>query len=80
LLADAPPELLGQLKHQTAKLHEALAAHETALGAVKLVAEGLVQAMAEEITRQRGGGGAYGAKGDMAAGTGPSPVALDRTA
>jgi hypothetical protein len=36
--------------------------------------------MAEEIHRQRGGAGSYGAKGDMAAGKGPSPVALDRTA
>jgi HPt (histidine-containing phosphotransfer) domain-containing protein len=80
LLADAPQELLARLKQETAKLHEALAAHEIALAAVKLVAEGLVQAMAEEIHRQRGGAGSYGAKGDMAAGKGPSPVALDRTA
>lgn len=80
LLADAPPDLLARLKTETAKLHEALAAHEIALAAVKLVAEGLVQAMAEEISRQRGGAGAYGATGDMAASHGPSPVALDRTA
>jgi hypothetical protein len=80
LLADAPPHLLAQLKARTAHLQDALAEHEIALEAVKLIAEGLVQAMAEETARQRGGSRGYSPTGDLAAQSGPTPVALDRTA
>lgn len=55
LIDPAPPALLVQLRAKTVRLHEALAAHEIALGAVKLITEGLVQAMAEEVARQRAG-------------------------
>jgi hypothetical protein len=80
LIAGAPPALLDQLKAATAKLNAVMADHEIALGAVKAVAEGLVQAMAEEISRQKSGSGAYGAKGDLSTGAAPVPVALDRSA
>lgn len=80
LLDGAPPVLLAQLRQHTQTLHEALAAHDLALGAVKLVTEGLVQAMAEEVARQRGGGGAYGARGTLDAPAMPGATIVDRSA
>jgi hypothetical protein len=79
LIAGAPGDLLTRLRRQTETLHEALAAHDIALGAVKLVSEGLVQAMAEEVARQRAGDANYDARGAAARG-GPSPALLDRSA
>jgi hypothetical protein len=78
LIESAPPSLLTQLRESTIALHEKLAAHETALNAVKLVAEGLVHAMAEEVVRQRGGDTNYGAKGELVAPGGLGPAVLDR--
>lgn len=80
LLEGAPAALLDLLKQRTATLHEHLARHETALGAVKLITEGLVQAMAEEISRQRGGAAGYGAQGVMQGPSGPTPTIVDRSA
>lgn len=80
LIEGAPPPLLAQLRRTTVTLHETLAAHETALNAVKMVSEGLVQAMAEEVVRQRGGDAAYGAKGELVAPNGLGPAVLDRNA
>jgi hypothetical protein len=80
LIEGAPPALLAQLRRSTVALHEKLAAHETALNAVKLVAEGLVHAMAEEVVRQRGGDANYGASGELVAPNGLGPAVLDRSA
>ncbi len=80
LIEAAPPELLSALRQRTVKLHESLAAHETALNAVKLISEGLVQAMAEEVVRQRGAGGGYGANGAIETPTGAIPTIIDRNA
>lgn len=80
LIEGAPPALLAQLRQTTVTLHERLAAHETALNAVKLVAEGLVHAMAEEVVRQRGGDAHYGANGELVAPNGLGPAVLDRSA
>lgn len=80
LIEGAPPALLSQLRQSTVALHEKLAAHETALNAVKLVTEGLVHAMAEEAVRQRGGDANYGAKGELVAPNGLGPAVLDRNA
>jgi len=80
LIEGAPPALLTQLRATTQTLHETLAAHESALSAVKLVAEGLVQAMAEEVVRQRGGDAHYGATGELVAPNGLGPAVLDRSA
>lgn len=80
LIEGAPPALLAQLRQSTVELHEKLAAHETALSAVKVVAEGLVQAMAEEVVRQRGGDASYGAKGELVAPNGLGAAVLDRSA
>ncbi len=80
LIEGAPAALLDKLKQRTNTLHEHLALHETALGAVKLVTEGLVQAMAEETARQRGGSAGYGARGTIESPSGPIPTIVDRSA
>lgn len=80
LLEGAPAKLLSQLRLRTADLHERLAAHELALGAVKLITEGLVQAMAEEVVRQRGGGANYGASGAFEPPGAARPAIIDRNA
>lgn len=80
LVEGAPPALLTELRSRTGLLHERLAAHEASLSAVKLITEGLVQAMAEEAVRQRGGAGGYGAHGAMAGAIGPIPAIVDRIA
>lgn len=80
LVESAPPPLLAQLRVSTERLHESMAAHETALGAVKVIAEGLVQAMAEEVVRQRGGAASYGARGALSPPASASPAIVDRTA
>jgi hypothetical protein len=79
LVEGAPPSLLAQLRMSTERLQVSLAAHEIALGAVKIVAEGLVQAMAEEVVRQRGGAASYGARGALSPAS-ASPAIVDRTA
>jgi hypothetical protein len=79
-IEDAPAPIMVELKQATEALHQAMAAHETALSALKLVAEGLVQAMAEEVARQRGAAPAYGSNGSMETTTGPLPTLIDRSA
>lgn len=80
LIQAAPPALLDKLRRATAALHETLAAHEIALNAIKVISEGLVQAMAEEVVRQRGSGAGYSAQGALDTRTIPSPTVLDRSA
>lgn len=79
LLHGAPPNRLALLRRQTATLQDILSDHELALGAVKLVTEGLVQAMAEEVARTRGGPRTYGAGGGLD-GAATTSVALDQKA
>ena len=80
LIEGAPAALLDQLRERTARLQEELDSHEAALSAIKVVTEGLVQAMAEEIARQRNGEAPYGAQGATAQPAGPRPAVLDRRA
>ena len=80
LIQDAPPKLLERLRQSTVALHQTLAAHELALNAVKVVSEGLVHAMAEEVVRQRGAGANYSAQGSLDTRGAPSPTVLDRNA
>jgi hypothetical protein len=80
LIQGAPPEMLARLRQSTVALHETLAKHELALNAVKVVSEGMVQAMAEEVVRQRISGANYSAQGEFDARGGPNPTVLDRNA
>ena len=80
LIAAAPEALHARLRAATHALQEALEAHELELGALRFVTEGLVQAMAEEVARQRAGSRSYGAHGGVEAPAGPSPALIDRSA
>jgi hypothetical protein len=80
LIEGADPATLTRLRASTAALHETLAAHEMALNAVKMVSEGLVHAMAEEVARQRSGDAQYGANGGLASPAAPISTVLDRSA
>lgn len=80
LIEGAAANVLVALRQQTTRLHVQLEKHELALGAVKLVAEGMVQAMAAEVARQRAGAAGYGASGALDAPAGPNPAVLDKTA
>jgi hypothetical protein len=80
LIQTAPAALLHTLRQRTEALHQQLAKHEISLNAVKVISEGLVHAMAEEIVRQRNGATNYGASGSLAQPSGPSPAILDRSA
>ncbi len=80
LVAGAPAPLLARLRAETEALQTLLAGHDRALSAVKAVVEGLVQSMAEEVARQRGGGGGYGAHGGVQNTSGPNPAIIDRSA
>lgn len=80
LIQGAPPELLALLRQATVALHETLAAHELALNAVKVVSEGMVHAMAEEVARQRASGANYSAQGALDTRSAPNPTVLDRSA
>jgi hypothetical protein len=80
LIEGAEPQTLTKLRQITVALHETLAAHETALSAVKLVSEGLVHAMAEEIARQRTGDASYDAGGGLASPVAPTPTVIDQSA
>jgi len=80
LIETAPPALLARLRQRTAHLQEMLAIHEIALAAVKMISEGMVHAMAEEVARQQGGDAQYGAQGALSAPAGPRPAVIDRQA
>ena len=80
LIKDAPPTVLATLRQRTVTLHETLARHEAALNAVKLVSEGLVQAMAEEVVRQRSSTTSYAPNGGLSTPPSPRPAIMDRKA
>jgi hypothetical protein len=80
LIKAAPKPTLDALKKRTLALNEALARHDTALNALKVVSEGLMQTMAEEVVRQRSRSDNYSARGGINAPSGPRPAILDRTA
>jgi hypothetical protein len=80
LIKGAPPAFLATLKQRTVALHETLARHEAALNAVKLVSEGLVQAMAEEVVRQRSSMSGYAPNGGRSTPASPRPAIMDRKA
>lgn len=80
-LEKLPGSIRVGLREDAERLKAALEAHAAALSAFKDVTEGLAQALADEIARQRRMGGGYDSFG---AGAGArdtgSPIALDRSA
>jgi thioesterase domain-containing protein len=80
LIQAAPQPLLQKLRARTEALHAHLAKHELSLNAVKIISEGLVQAMAEEIVRQRNSAANYSAQGAHTTPVSPTPAVVDRNA
>jgi hypothetical protein len=80
LVREAPSQMIAALKQQTETLQREIASHETALKAVKLVTEGLVHAMAEEVGRQRGAGSGYSARGAPSPANAATSALIDRSA
>lgn len=81
LLAGAAKSVIDRLGVATTRFRESLQIHERLLIGFKDVSEGLVKAIAEEVTRLRAGPATYAATGGYAAkGGGAGALALDRTA
>ena len=79
LLAGAPAEMHQRLVAATRSFDAVLARHGRAVEAAKIITEGLIRAIAEEVSLQRNAVAGYGAKGLQA----PKPataVALNRRA
>ena len=79
LLTGAPPELKERLVVATRAFDAVLARHGRAVDAAKTITEGLIRAIAEEVSKQRSAVSSYGPKAMQA----PRPataVALNRRA
>ena len=79
LIAGAAKERREALRQVTVTFEAVLARHGRALGAAKTITEGLVRAIAEEITAQRAGAAGYGPTAKAPAANG-SAIALNRRA
>jgi len=79
LLAGAPPELHERLVIVTRAFDAVLARHGRAVEAAKTITEGLIRAIADEVSKQRHAVAGYGHKG-MQAPRPATPVALNRRA
>ena len=79
LVSAAEPGLRRKLIEATREFDSALARHGRAVEAAKVVTEGLVKAIAEEITAQRSSGAGYG-PGAVGRETGATAVTLNRRA
>lgn len=78
-LTGAPANDRAALLRSTEAFETVLARHVRAVEAARIISEGLVKAIAEEISTARGTPSAYGASGQAAVGDGRA-VALNRTA
>lgn len=79
LLAGLPDALKAKLADATRAFDAALARHARALEAARTVTEGLVRAIAEEVSRERAATGGYGPGARSAPAPAPA-VALNRRA
>lgn len=79
LIAGAPAERRAALVRATEAMEQVLQRHARALEAAKTVTEGLVRAIAEEATSQRGAANRYGPSARVAQAD-AAPIALNRQA
>lgn len=77
LIAGAPDHAKAQLKRATQAFEAVLTRHGQAVAAAKTITEGLVQAIAEELSSMRAGAGAYGPRGGSAPAAN-RPLALNK--
>ena len=80
IIADAPRALKDALTAETIRFRAAMAAHESAIERQRILAEGLVRAIAEEAVAARPTPVAYGPSSGSSAFRDTSAVALDRRA
>jgi len=81
LLKALPPALRARLYRATEAFDAVLARQARAVAAAKIVTEGLVKAIAEEVAAQRQQGGVYGASGTTSApAAAATAITLNRTA
>ena len=79
ILSAAPAADRAMLVRETEAFEAILSRHARAVEAARIISEGLVRAIAAEVTEQRGSPSAYGASGRASAGDGRA-VAFNRTA
>jgi trimethylamine--corrinoid protein Co-methyltransferase len=79
-IAGVSPALRLELERATTGLMATLDVHSRMVGALKEVTEGLVQAMATEISRVQASAAGYDSGGYRARATGPSAVAVNQSA
>jgi len=79
-IAGVSPALRLELERATTSLMATLDVHSRMVGALKEVTEGLVQAMATEISRVQASAAGYDSGGYRARATGPSAVAVNQSA
>jgi hypothetical protein len=79
LITEAPAPLRKRLIEATRSFDEALARHGRAVEAAKVVTEGLVKAIAEELVGQRAAGSGYGPSA-KASEPGATSITLNRRA
>ncbi len=80
LIGGVPNELRGRLVRATEAFDAVLARQGRALNAAKTVTEGLVRAIADEVSVQRGKGNAYGADGAAPAAGSATAITLNKRA
>ncbi|MBU6373955.1 MAG: flagellar basal-body protein FlbY [Alphaproteobacteria bacterium] len=79
-LAGLAPALSRQLEAATEKFMAALDAHANAVAALKEISEGLVHAIAAEVSRAQPRAAGYDAGGYRPRAAGPTPVAVNQRA
>jgi hypothetical protein len=79
-IAGVSPTLRSALQRATTGLMATLDVHARMVGALKEVSEGLVQAIATEISRVQASTAGYDSGGYRARASGPSAVAVNRSA
>jgi hypothetical protein len=79
LLKDVKAEIKSRLVQATTVFQSVLARHGVAVGAAKMLTEGLVQAIAKEVAAQRGRAAGYGPTARAAMGD-ASAITLNRRA
>ena len=80
VLDGARPEDIASLKQVTASFRKALAEHNSIVGALKSVTEGMIQAIADEVTKRNNPVQGYGTDAILQARVhgAPTSIALDQ--
>jgi hypothetical protein len=80
LISDAPAELRRRLTRATEAFDAVLARQGRAIEAARIVTEGLVKCIADEVANQRSQASVYGATGQQSGGGAATAITLNRRA